>query len=182
MLPPDIPVFSLPRRNSDGILLTEKFSTAVENILLISLLPPKNPRFTGGFPYFACGKTCGQCGKLPVTDFPFCRFSFNYVNCKLPTKDNKRFRPAERSTRLHVIPRPVRKLASQSVSIADAIMYALTAPSDEGAGFCEAKDWGRKYSSSCFSPSVKNQRFLTPPSTLAPAGAVQASNRAKPGS
>ena len=26
---------------------------------------------------------------------------------------------------------------------ADAVIYALTAPSDEGAGFCKAKDWGR---------------------------------------
>ncbi len=36
---------------------------------------------------------------------------------------------------------------------ADAVMYAPKAPSDEGAGFCEAKDWER-YFSSCFSPSV----------------------------
>ena len=28
------------------------------------------------------------------------------------------------------------------------------APSDEGAGFCVAKDWGREYSSSCFSPDL----------------------------
>ena len=38
---------------------------------------------------------------------------------------------------------------------ADAVICTpLLAPSDEGAGFCGAKDWGREYSSSCFSPSV----------------------------
>ena len=31
-------------------------------------------------------------------------------------------------------------------------------------GFCEAKDRGRDFSP-CFSPSVNNQRFLTPPSS-----------------
>ena len=29
---------------------------------------------------------------------------------------------------------------------ADAVMCAPKAPSDEGAGFCEAKDWGREFS------------------------------------
>ena len=28
---------------------------------------------------------------------------------------------------------------------ANAVMYAPKAPSDEGAGFCEAKDWGREF-------------------------------------
>ena len=28
---------------------------------------------------------------------------------------------------------------------ADAVIYAPKAPSDEGAGFCEAKDWGREF-------------------------------------
>ena len=37
---------------------------------------------------------------------------------------------------------------------ADAVMCAPKAPSDEGAGFCEAKDWGREYFFSGFSPSV----------------------------
>ena len=32
--------------------------------------------------------------------------------------------------------------------------HCTPAPSDEGAGFCEAKDWGRDICTSCFSPSV----------------------------
>ena len=28
---------------------------------------------------------------------------------------------------------------------ADAVIYAPKAPSDEGADFCEAKDWGREF-------------------------------------
>ena len=31
------------------------------------------------------------------------------------------------------------------LTTADAVIYAPKAPSDEGAGFCEAKDWGREF-------------------------------------
>ena len=43
---------------------------------------------------------------------------------------------------------------------ADAVICTPKAPSDEGAGFCAAKDWGREYFSSCFSlPPSKIKDF-----------------------
>lgn len=33
-----------------------------------------------GFSYFACGETCGQCGKLPAKSYVFSTFNNVYVN------------------------------------------------------------------------------------------------------
>jgi len=45
--------------------------------------------------------------------------------------------------------------SAPTTAYADAVSCVpALAPSDEGAGFCETKDWGRESVSFCFSPSV----------------------------
>ena len=124
---------------------------------------------------FSCGKVCGKCGQLlawlPIFLPPFlnlckprfCRILVPICNHFQPCINNHNHRPC----RWYALA-PLGPYTSQAYRLielsfacvscpatADAVISTpLVAPSNEGAGFCGAKDWGREYFSACFSPSV----------------------------